>query len=509
MRLSFFPQRPDHPLADPKELKRILAELHLDKPAKAIDEVRGWFESLEHAEHFRLDRYFDVLRQLDDAAQAHLRPLLRDYLQAPRLSRVEEERQWARNYGYWHDIAALYNGCLERARLDPKSKGSEAFGAFLPLAMLRTQAARCAQLKWLAYRYRSSAEDIWKSLGTNYLAAEPAAHTQKSLQLYPAQSGLSSVAQQYLHAVVFATSSVDSLMPLQIEVADRLIAHFLPHFVLSAHCSADSVYWVDAGNGLAPLRLARPPTAQQSGLRYFSPATAPQALDALIHVVEQGEVPPDLNLGGKYTQRVLLPVLRHLRLHWALRPPQRQHRRHAVTTRMLVLRGFDESYTVFSGVQPSPTDLPNIENWVVENVSLGGFRAYLDDASAVQAKLGALLCAQPEGGQNWLLGVARRFSRDTARRANLGVQVLARQAQSIELRPRRSGFSAAIAIPGIWLCDGGQAGVERIVLPLGGFNVREAVEFSHDGRLYSLRPVDLEETGSDFEIGRFYVQKLS
>ncbi|HRF71485.1 MAG TPA: hypothetical protein PL117_01820 [Accumulibacter sp.] len=506
MRLNFFAQRPDHLLADAKELKRILADLHVDKAAKAVDELRSWFESLKHAEHFRLDHYFDVLRQLDDAAQEHLRPLLRTYLQSPSLSKVEDERQWARVYGYWGDIAELYTECVERARLDPKDKGSEAFKVSVPLAQLRSQAARCTQLKWLAYRYAATPEDLWKSLGATFLAAETAANAHKPLPVYPTQRGLSSVAQQYLHAVVFSTSSMDSLMPLQIELADRLIAHFLSNFVLSPDCRPDSVYWVDAASGSAPFRLARHPGTSRPGLRFFSPGKVPQALDDLIHVVERGELPPDLNLGGEHTQRVLLPVLRHLRVYWAVHPPQRRHRRHAVKTRMLVLRGFDESYTVFAGVHPSAASTPKVESWVVENVSLGGFRAYLDDAPELQVKLGALLCAQPDGSGNWLLGVARRFNRIGGRRASLGVQVLSRQAQSIELRPRRSGFSAAIAIPGIWLRDGGEAGVERILLPLGAFNVRESVEFSHDDRRYSLTPVELEETGADYEIGRFHGQ---
>jgi len=56
------------------------------------------------------------------------------------------------------------------------------------------------------------------------------------------------------------------------------------------------------------------------------------------------------------------------------------------------------------------------------------------------------------------------------------------------------------------LRDGGDAGVERILLPIGGFNVREAVEFQHQNRLLSLTPVELVETGSDYEIGRFHSQ---
>lgn len=509
MMFNFFAKRSDHPLADSKELKRILGELHVDKAAKAVDEVSGWFDSLQHAENFRLDHYFDVLRQLDDAAQRHLLRVERDYLLSARLTKLEEERLWTRSYRYWGQLATLYVDCVERAQLDPKSKGSDAFKASVPLALLRSQAARCNQLKWLAFRYGSGAEEIWQSLGATYLAAEAAGNAQKPVQIYPARQGLGTVAQQYLHAIVFFASSMDSLMPLQIELADRLIVHFLPHFVLLSDCRPDSVYWVDAVAGAAPLRLARHPGASRRGLRFFSPGTALSALEELLHLVEHGAIPSDLNLGGEYPQRSLLPVLRHLRLYWAKRPPQRRHTRHAVKTRMLVLFGFDDSYALFSGAAPRQGNEVAMDNWVVENVSLGGFRAHLGDEASERISIGALLCVQPEGGENWMLGVARRFTRRGPDGASLGVQVLSRQARSIELRPRRSGFSAAVAIPGIWLQDAGETGVLRIVLPLAGFNVRETLEFTHQGQRRVLTPMELEEAGAEYEIGCFREQAAS
>jgi len=403
-------------------------------------------------------------------------------------------------------VAALYTDCVERAQLDPKSKGCDAFKASLPLALVRSQAARCNQLKWLAFRYGSAAADLWQSLGATYLAAEAAANTQKPLQLYPGRQGVCTVAQQYLHAIVFFASSMDSLMPLQIELADRLIGHFLPHFSLLPDCRPESVYWVDALAGAAPLRLARHPGTSRRGLRFFSAGTALAALEGLLNRVEHGEIPSDINLGGEYPQRALLPVLRHLRLYWAKRPPQRRHTRHAVKTRMLVLYGFDDSYALFSGAVPRREHEVAMDSWVVENVSLGGFRAQMGDTGSPDINIGTLLCVQPEGGENWMLGVARRFTRQGTDGVSLGVQVFSRQAQSVELRPRRSGFSAALAIPGIWLQDGGDAGILRIVLPLGGFNVRETLEFSHQGQRRILTPMELEESGAEYEIGCFREQ---
>lgn len=506
MMFNFFAKRSDHPLADSKELKRIIAELHVDKPAKAVDEVSGWFDSLQHVENFRVDQFFDVLRQLDEAAQRHLLRVARDYLLAARLTKLEEERLWTRSYRYWGQVATLYRDCVERARLAPKSKGSDAFKASVPLALVRAQAARCNQLKWLAFRYGSADEDLWRSLGETYLLAEGAGNAQKAVPLYPARKGLCTVAQQYLHAIAFFASSMDSLMPVQIELADRLIAHFLPHFVLLPDCRPDSVYWVDAAAGTAPLRLARHPGVGRPGLRFFSPGTALPALEELLHRVERGEIPSDLNLGGEYAQRALLPVLRHLHLYWAKCPPQRRHTRHAVKTRMLVLFGFDDSYSLFSGAASRPGNDAGMDDWVVENVSLGGFRAQVGEVGSGRITIGALLAVQPEGGDNWMLGVARRFTRRDTDGASLGVQVLSRQALSIELRPRRRGFSAAVAIPGIWLQDRGEAGILRIVLPLAGFNVRETLEFSHQGKRRELIPMELEEAGAEYEIGCFREQ---
>lgn len=505
MLLKLFPQRPDHPLADAREFKRILAELHVDKAAKAVEELASWFESLRHAKDFRLDHYFDVLRQLDDAGQQHLRNLARDYHDSPHLSTLERQRLWDLSHGYWSAVAARYSECIERARRDSKDRGTEAFKGSLTLAQVRLQAARRTSLKWLAYRYEFAPRDLWKALGRAFLAADEAGHAQRSVQLYPGQAGASSVAQQYLHALVFFTSSMDGLLPQQIELADRVITHFLPGFVCSSACTADSVYWVDTASGAPPARLISHPRTGRASLRFVSTGPALPALDELINAVERDEVPVGVNLGGGYSQKAWLVVLRHLRLYWALQSPRRQHPRHLVKTQMVVLQGFDHSYAVFSGTAAALDAAVTASRWTVENVSLGGFRACFDVGSSEPIKVGALLCMQPEGGDNWLLGTVRRC-RHHVGRAGVGIQVLSRHAQSIELQPRRSGFAAAVCIPGIHFRDRCEPAVVRILLPLGSFNVRETMDCRIDGRVQLLTPVELEDSGVDYEIARFHAQ---
>ena len=86
--------------------------------------------------------------------------------------------------------------------------------------------------------------------------------------------------------------------------------------MFSKNCLPESVYWVDAASGLPPTRLARQPSQLTQTLRFFSPGTVPQALNELTRIVERGDVPADLNLGGEYPAKILLPVLRHLALYW-------------------------------------------------------------------------------------------------------------------------------------------------------------------------------------------------
>lgn len=503
MILNLFSSRPEHPLGDARELKRAIAELPVDNSFKAVDEVYGWLESLQHAEGFRVDHLFDVVRQLDEAVQAPIRRLSRDYLHSQRLSKSEERRSWTMCYNYFGEVSSLYANCIERARKSPKDKGSEALKSSLPLAAARLLAARAAQLKWVEYRYGPIGEDLWRGLGQPYLAAEAGGYASQPVQLYPAQSGTTSVAQQYLRALIFYSSSMDNLMPIEIEVADRLISHFQSGFVFSKECRPNSVYWVDAARGIPPTRLARQPDQLLNSLRFFSPGTVPQALDEMIRIVERGSVPSDLNLGGEYPPKVLLPVLRHLAMYWAPEPPQREHPRHAVKTRIAVLQGFDDCFTVFAGEVARLGKERTAESWVVENVSLGGFGAGVDDLGNDWLKIGALLCMHPEGGENWLLGVVRRYNRDSETHASVGIQALSKQARSVELRPRTAGFSATGAIPGIWLREGNLAGEARVVLPPGSFDVRESLEFEYESRSYLLTPVELEEAGGNFEIGRY------
>lgn len=173
-------------------------------------------------------------------------------------------------------------------------------------------------------------------------------------------------------------------------------------------------------------------------------------------------------------------------------------------TRIAVLRGFDDSFTVFAGDVARLGKERTAESWVVEDVSLGGFGAGVNDLGGEWPRIGSLLSLQPEGGDNWMLGcrsaLQQGFGHACQRWRPCVIRArLERRAVAADQR-----FSSASgAIPGIWLQEADIPGEARMVLPSASFDVRENLEFMHDGRRYLLAPVELEEVGSGFEICRY------
>jgi len=500
---DMFGQKEQHPLADGRELRRILAELPTNSPFKALDEVVGWLESVKIAQDFPGERLFDTVRQLDEATQAHLRRLAKDYLHTQRLSRSDEKRLWAICHGCWELLAELYERCLLLA--GEKGKPADQMKAALPLLCARLIVALGGILRWEQFHYGPSPGTLWQRLGGAMLAAEVAGVATKALTLYPQQQGVSSPQQEYLKVLAFQAASMDSLLPLEIDLAERFIVHFLPGFVFGKDATHDSVYWVDLALPQPPQRLARMPAGVTPTQRFFKPVAAHQQIQELLKRLELGgEVPSEINLGGQFSPKLLIPVLRHLAAYLAPVPPQRSHARHRVKHRMSVLNGLINAFVVFSGEFGGRPAGLQMESWVVDNVSRGGFGALLNTIPAEWLKVGALIAMQPEGGENWLLGIIRRYRRDSELEARVGIQTLAMQVVSVELKPRTaSSYAAAAGIPGLLIRDGNAEGEVRVVLPPISFDLRESLEYIQDGRTFLLSPVALAEQTADYEVARY------
>ena len=167
---GLFAQKSEHPLADARELRKVLSELPRDNAFKALDEIAGWLESLAGVADFPAGRLYDVLQQFEEVAAPHLRRLSQEYFYTARLSKSEERRLWSINYGFWTLLADAYERCL-KAVSDKPSTGAVAKTA-LPLLTVRLIAALGCMLKWEQFHYGPLRGELWRRLGTALLAAE-------------------------------------------------------------------------------------------------------------------------------------------------------------------------------------------------------------------------------------------------------------------------------------------------------------------------------------------------
>lgn len=488
--------KPDHPMADPKEAKRILDALPAQDPFKALEELAHWLESVSSVEGFRLEQRVALLFQLDEAAQPRLRRLAKDYFAAARPSKFQANRLWTQAHEYWRQAGRAYARCVDP--FAQGAKGADAAKAQLPLLLVRALRGLAQQIKWMQLCYGPIDAAVWGILNAVYSFAEARALGDAKVAVYPGVPGESTPRLEFIKAVIFSASSPDSLLPGEVELAERLIADCAPKFALAAAPGPELVVWTDLAKAMAPLRIAQPPQAAP-GLRCFGGGAALEQLLALAQKIEATRrVPAELEFGAGHEPEDVLEVLRHLATNWAQIPPERRHARHRVATKLSVSHGFDGVLEVLGGAADS-LDFDagkGAESWLVENVSAGGFGAMVPKMNGDWLKVGTLLALQPEGGANWVVGMVRRLNKTSGSQARVGIQTLAKS-------PAAATFAVAgTAAQGV-LLDGETAAEARIALRPGIYVQGQNLESERAGRQHVYLPQGIAERGEDYEIARY------
>lgn len=489
--------RPDHPLADPKEAKRLLDELPAQDPLRALEELAHWHESVAASEGFRPDARFEVLFLLDEAAQPRLRKLVRDYLGAAHPVRLLENRMWMQAFEYYRRAGEAYGRAIDAVLQG--AKGADAARPQLPLAVARALRSVAQQIKWLYLRYAPVDASVWRLLNGVYAFAEARGLADARVApLYAGLAGETTPKLEYVRALALSVSSPDSLLPSQVESAERVIADFVQHFSLAGAATAQPTHWIDLAQGMPPQRIARAPQPG-AGVRYLGCADALKALQAMLRKIEVTAIlPAAFGPGAPITDgEGALDVLRHLILYWSPAAPERKHPRHAVKSRLSIVHGFDGVLGVLSGAR-SPDFGAAAESWVVENVSAGGFGALVPQAKGDWLRIGTLLAMQPDGGSNWLVGVIRRVSKTASNQARIGIQTLSRIPEVLRFVVHGKEQTAVLLpAPGLG------TGEASIALPAGVFVPGRNLETERAGRGYMYMPQAVAERGDDYDIVRF------
>ena len=495
--LGFFSKKSDHPLADPEEAKRIFAELSALKPEAAVDEASTWLESLSGLDDFPVALRYQRVVEFDAATIMVARRLAREFYAGPRGSRFEEQKRWQRNQGYWAHLAIAYARCLDD--IDHNAKGSNALKTEIGVLYARLLHALAGRLRWTRLRYGSVDGKQWQELGSLYMRAVQQGLVDARVNLYGTTESATTPGTEYLKVLLFHASSIDNLTLQEVGIAERLIAHFLPHFVFSPRPTPECSYWIDALQAEPPCRLVKPPPATES-LRLFGAGQVLQAISALqARIRNTRVVPPEINLGGQYPPEVVLPVLEHLAVCWSPTPPTRKHARHRIASRVDITNGLPAIHWLLTG---GGNSFGEIESWQIDDISQGGMSAKLPLLRNDWTRVAAIVAMRPENNPAWLVGAVRRFVRESESQGAAGIQTLSKTPRA--LVAAAGAFQTDLILLDPLLTDSSV----RILLAPNSWEVGVPMNVMVDGQNWRLHPEERLETESDWMMGRCVVEAL-
>jgi hypothetical protein len=498
--LGLFGKKLDHPLADLKSAQQVLDDLPKNDALNAVQEATGWLESiLDLADDFRLDHEYAVLRMLDDAAQPHVRKLMRDYFAVHPLSRFQENRLWmVLNNFYLHSELA-YRDVLTRYRAG--GRGASGIKSELATVGVYGIAALAGRLKLAAARYALVEPALWHHLADFYSHAETDGYKDHAVTLYAGVPGETSVTQQFATLLTWYGVSAGVQNPLQEHITERLVAYAGKWLQVGDAYSANALFVFDLSQPTPPMRLSSDSTVHPA-LRFLSVPDALMQLKVLNATLQKGIVPQDIDFcGANYGADVVHDILRRLIDNWSQPLPTRRNPRRKISVNLKVANGF------FKMVEQTELGLNfsqgGGETWEVEDISLTGFRSVLPSVRADGIRIGSLVGSKPENVTHWGAGIVRRLRRDEKNNLHVGVEVLSPQITGISLTDRMHPADDAKQVALYLNRPNDTSGEAWLLMKPGTFSPSRSLNMELGGKGYLLLPLALVESGDDYDLARY------
>lgn len=499
--LGIFGKKSDHPLADIKLAQQVLEDIPKNDALNTVQEITGWIESiLELADDFRLDHEFVVLRMFDDAAQPHVRKLMRDYFAVQPLTKFQENRLWTVLNGFYAQTELVHYDVLTRYR--DGGRGASGIKTDLPSLGARGIAALGGRLKMAVARYALVEPVLWKHLAEFYGHAMNNGYADDPVAMYPGVPGNTSVKQEFGSLLVWYGVSAGVQNPLQEHITERLVSYACNGFRVDEQYNGSALFVFDLSQPTPPMRLASDAT-MHAALRFFSVGDAPKKLEALSKNLEKGIVPDDVNFcGAKYDVELVSDILHRLLDNLSQPMPTRRNPRRKISVNLKVANGFfhmlEQADAGLNFFNPDAAEI-----WDVEDISATGFRSVLPPPKGEGIKIGSLIGSKPENIQSWGAGIVRRLSRDDKNNLHVGVEVLSTQIVGIALTNRAQMSDEEMQIAMYLNRPGDTSGEAWLLMRPDTFSLNRSLIMDMEGKGYLLLPVALVESGDDYDLARY------
>lgn len=501
--LGIFGKKSDHPLADIKSAQQILDEVPKNDSLNAVQEITGWIESIvELADEFRLDHELAVLRMFDEAAQPHVRKLMRDYFTVQPLSKFQENRLWTVLNAFYTHSELAHHDVLSRYRNG--GRGASVIKPELAILGVRGITALSGRLKMAVARYALVEPALWNHLSEFFGHAETHEYQHNAVPLYPGVVGNTSVAQEFGAVLAWYGVSAGVLSPLQEHVTERLISYAGKGLRLDEQYNGNALFIFDLTQPTPPMRLAGDATVHPA-LRFLTVTDALKMLGNLLKTLEKGVVPDDVSFcGATYEADLVREILRRLIDNLTQPLPTRRNPRRKINVNLKVANGF------FKMLEQADIGLNFMssgdgEVWDVEDISATGFRSVVPVPRADGIKIGTLIGTKPENVQNWGAGIVRRLSRDDKNNLHIGVEVLSTQIVGVSLADRiiSEDTEKEIEVAMYLNRPADTTGEAWLLMKPNTFSPSHSMNMDMDGKTFLLLPLALVESGDDYDLARY------
>ena len=497
----------DHPL-DRKDAKVILAaDIGRLSAIAALDALAVYLNDIKTTDNLGLRRVFEIVDLIDTSGSPIQRKLNHDYLaERESLTRFRENRLWNTVFSYHRERTDGYRLCL--AQYQVGADGAAALKRTLPEIACRALLGCAAQMKWILLRHGCIEQRLWQEVGSVYRLAQTLGFAKTECSVAPKIR--TTVEQELLRALMLAVSSPDALAPVQIEIAERVIAKVSAHFVLSDRPSSAAFYVLDLGGRRAPGRLSAR-LALDADTRCFGPAHAlGKVEDAVKFMNQQGAPPPSFGIPEGFDPSLIDATLTHLVRYWSQVASERRDTRRRHTERITVVHDFDEVVAAVGGLFIESPYISNEEEWLIENESDGGVGAFVAHTHGAWLRVGQLIAIRREEGASWSAGIVRRVSMDEKSNRYVGIEILAHGGTAVTIVTE--GLSAkGSAIPAhgevcvLLPSSVVNSGETLFLMRPGLFSLAERLSMSVYDRKYSLRPIRIVQQSVEFDLGCYQI----
>jgi hypothetical protein len=502
---KIFGDKPDHPLFNLAEAKRLLGELPKNDAKKSLEEITFWLESIKSVPGFSPEQRNAIIMLLDEAGQPLQTELLQRYLSEPHLRDFQGLHLWQGIHAFVLALSEAYTSSISEYR--HADKKPREFRERMPLVCVRQMLAVSEQMKLELLRYIEVGPEVWQLLYACYQYTVTEQCAEKMLLAYPGHVIHTSAQRELLRTLVLYISSPGTLAADQIEVSYRIAGRLASFFDLKTAPDADCHYVFDLSSHVPP-RKVDSGLQVTPGMRFFG---AVRALPALKKIFDQNESDPvwqERRFSSEFTPAGKLTVLKHLLGYWASEPPQRHTTRRDISATIDVTHGFRVISHLVTHIDAghfadqdagdseklAKIDLEaaadvdyTTETWDLSDMSSNGIGVTLSGLLGAWIKIGNLCALKPKNGQMWWVGMIRRLHTGEQSKVHVGIELLAKRPASVWLRvlgkgadrvshwETSSGSFAYDYLPAILLPDAQNAYQNATMLMESGHFVMDAL----------------------------------